>query len=286
MEPSVTRIAQRNTADAAGLFGPDSAIRRVSREAVLMLGGGRALLMQAAHPLAAAGIAAHSGYRENPWRRLERTMTAVWTVVYGTRAEAEAVGRRVRTMHERVHGRIAEPMGPYPVGTRYDATDPELLMWVHATLVDTAILIYERYVGPLGESGRDAYYADMKLLAQVFGTPVEAIPEDHAAFGAYMSERLGSEEICITGTAREIAATVLGPPVPLALRPAVELLNQVTVGLLPSRLRQEYGFSWDPARGVLLRASAEPVRRLLLPLAPAALRAIPPAREAERSEAA
>jgi uncharacterized protein (DUF2236 family) len=276
----VTRTASPNTADAAGPFRPDSTIRLVSREAVLMLGGGRALLMQAAHPLAVAGIVGHSDYRENPWRRLERTMTSVWTVVYGTREEADRVGRRVQAMHGRVHGRIEEPMGPYPAGTPYDATDPELLLWVHATLVDTALLMYERYVAPLGESQREAYYQDMKVLAQVFGTPLDVIPADLAAFRAYMHERLSSDEICVTRAARDVASTVLRPPVPLPLRPAWELLNQITIGLMPPRLREEYGFSWDPARGALLRASAGPVRRLVLPLTPAPLRFIAPGRAA------
>jgi uncharacterized protein (DUF2236 family) len=281
MAPSATRTARRSTSEP-GYFGPDSAIWKVSREAVLMLGGGRALLMQAAQPLAAAGIAAHSDYRENPWARLERTMIAVWTVVYGTRADADRVGRRVRAMHAKVRGRIAEPMGPYPAGTRYDARDPQLLMWVHATLVDTALLMYERYVGPLADADKDAYYEDMKTLARVFGTPDEVVPLDYAAFRDYMRERLSSEEICITDTARQIAWTVRHPPLPLPLRPAFELLNQVTVGLLPPRLREEYGFSWDPARGALLRGSAEPVRRVLLPLLPDALRSIAPARRAQR----
>jgi uncharacterized protein (DUF2236 family) len=264
-----------------GYFPPDAMIRRVSREAVLMLAGGRALLMQAAQPLAAAGIAGHSGYQENPWKRLDRTMTAVWTVVYGTSEEADRIGARVQAMHSRVNGRIEERMGPYPPGTVYDARDPELLMWVHATLVDTALLMYQSCVGPLTAAEREAYYQDMKLLARVFGTPDEVIPATLQDFRAYMRERLASDEICITRTAREIADTVLKPPVPLPARPAWELLNQVTIGLLPEELRKGYGFRRVPARSALLRLGAEPVRRVLVPLMPGLLRAIPPARRAE-----
>jgi uncharacterized protein (DUF2236 family) len=278
---AVTRSARRD-----GYFPPDAMIRRVSREAVLMLGGGRALLMQAAHPLAAAGIAAHSGYRENPWKRLERTMTSVWTVVYGTRDDADRVGRRVQAMHAKVTGRIEEPMGPFPAGTPYDARDPELLMWVHATLVDTALLLYQSCVGPLTPDEREGYYQDMKVLAQVFGTPLEAIPETLADFRAYMRERLSSDEIFITPTAHDISKTVLLPPVPLPARAAWELLNQITIGLLPPELREGYGFRNVPARGALLRLGAEPVRRVLVPLMPTLLRAIPPARRSELLTAA
>src|SRR6266540_3960115 len=109
-----------------GYFAPDGVAWRVGRETALLLGGGRALLLQVAHPLVAAGVAAHSDYRENPWRRLEQTMSTVWTVIYGTRSEADAAVSRVRAVHERVRGRIAAPMGPFAEGTRYSALDPEL----------------------------------------------------------------------------------------------------------------------------------------------------------------
>ena len=127
-----------------GYFAPDGAARRVSRELALMLGGGRALLLQVAHPLVAAGVAEHSGYRENPVERLEGTMNAVWAIVFGTRAQADRAARRVRVMHERVHGSLPEAMGRYPAGTRTRRWDPELLLWVHATLVDTALLVHGR----------------------------------------------------------------------------------------------------------------------------------------------
>jgi uncharacterized protein (DUF2236 family) len=269
-----------------GYFRPDSMIWRVSREGVLMLGGGRALLMQAAHPLAVAGVADHSDYRENPWLRLERTMSAVWTVVYGTREEADRVGNRVKAVHRQVRGRLTEAAGPYPAGTGYRAEDPDLLMWVHASLVDTALLMYRSYVSPLSEDEMESYYQDMKVLAMVFGTPQSAIPDSMAAFRTYMSERLRSDAICVTDTAREVTDTVLNPPVPLPLRPAFQAINFISAGFLPEKLRREYGFSWDPARRALLAASAQYVRRVLLPLTPQLIRAIPPARRADRRVAA
>ena len=168
----------------SGYFSPDSMIWQISREQLLMLGGGRALLMQVAHPLVGAGVAEYSDYRESPWRRLERTMTSVWTVVYGSRAEAERVGARVQSMHKKVHGRLSQQTGPYPEGTLYSAGDPELLLWVHATLVDTALLVYETWVGPLSETEQRDYYEDMKILARVFGTPRAVIPETLGDFRA------------------------------------------------------------------------------------------------------
>ena len=261
-----------------GYFDPDGAARRIARELALMLGGGRALLLQVAHPLVAAGVAEHSGYRENPWRRLEGTMNAVWAIVFGTRAQADRAARRVRAMHSRVHGRTSTDMGPFPAGTAYSAGDPELLLWVHATLVDTALLVHDRWVRPLGEGERSAYYEEMKTAARLFGTPDAVIPATFAGFTLYMERMLDSPELCVTPTARDIARTVMHPPLPRVLRPAMEAANLVTAGLLPSRLRAQYGLRWDPARAALVTGSREWTRRFAMPLLPARLRTVPAAR--------
>jgi uncharacterized protein (DUF2236 family) len=270
----------------AGGFTPESQIWKISREWVLMLGGGRALLLQAAHPLALAGVMEHSDYENGPWKRLERTMDAVWTAVYGDPAEAERVGRRVRAMHGRVNGTLSKPMGPFPAGTPYDARDPELLLWVHATLVDTALLMYRTYVGPLTPAEVEAYYQDMKWLARLFGTPGDAIPETYADFVAWWRAMLAGEVICVTPEARELAATVLSPPLPFVARPAWEVVKFATAGFLPAKLRSGYGFTWTPAHRAMLAASAEGVRRVVVPLLPDLARALPGARASERGLAA
>jgi uncharacterized protein (DUF2236 family) len=270
----------------AGGFTPDSTIWKVSREWVLMLGGGRALLMQAAHPLALAGVMDHSSYEDGPWDRLERTMYAVWTAVYGEPAEAERVGRRVRAMHTKVHGRLKRDMGPFPAGTPYDARDPELLMWVHATIVDTALLMYRTYVGPLSTEEQESYYQDMKVLARLFGTPDDAIPETYADFVAWFRGMLDGDVICVTPEARDVADTVLKPPLPFVAWPAWQAVNFVTAGFLPGKLRRGYGFTWTAAHRALLAGSAESLRRAVLPLLPDLARALPNARSAERVIAA
>jgi uncharacterized protein (DUF2236 family) len=259
-------------------------IWRLSRERSLLLGGGRALLMQVAHPLVAAGVSAHSDYRENPWRRLEGTMSSVWTAVFGTKAEADRIGTRVRSMHKRVRGRTTRRLGPYPAGTPYSASDPELLMWVHATLVETALTVYESWVRPLTDSERRGYYEDMKLLAKIFGTPSSVIPPTLGDFRAYMHDRVESDEICATPLAREIADSILHPPLPAPLRPAWRIVGLVTAGLLPPKLRDQYGFAWDPARRALFAGSREWVRRVTMPLLPDMVRAVPAARGAEAED--
>jgi uncharacterized protein (DUF2236 family) len=251
-----------------GYFAPEGAAWRVGRELALLLGGGRALLLQVAHPLVAAGVAEHSDFRRDPWKRLEGTMSAVWSIVFGSRAQADRAAARVRKMHARVQGRTS-------AGTPYSALDPELLMWVHATLVDTALLVHGQWVRPLGPGEQAAYYEEMKVAARLFGTPDDVIPPGLGDFRAYMDRMLEDPAISAGDTARAIAAAVMHPPLPLPLRPAMELANLITAGLMPPRLRQEYDLAWDPARAMLVRASRETTRRVLMPLLPQRLRTVP-----------
>jgi uncharacterized protein (DUF2236 family) len=265
-----------------GYFSPDRPIWWLSREWALMLGGGRALLMQAAHPLTVAGVAEHSGYDSDPWGRLERTMEVVWSCVYGTREEADRAVARVRAVHGRVRGELREALGPFPAGTPYSAEDPELLMWVQATLIDTALLMYRAYVGSLPLAAAEGYYQDMRLLGELFGIPSGYMPRDLDALYAYKRRMLASEAITATPLAREVCWVVLRPPLPRALRPVGLALNQVSVGFLPGELRRQYGFGWDPARRAMLYASTQYVKRVVLPLLPSVIRTRSEARLAER----
>ena len=129
-----------------GYFTDESMLRRVNRERALALAGPRALLMQAAHPLAVAGLLAHSDALEEPYERLARTAKVLSTIGFGSRRDADRMCARVRAMHRRVNGALASPVGPYAAGTRYRADDPELLMWVLFTLVDSATVVYDKYV--------------------------------------------------------------------------------------------------------------------------------------------
>ena len=251
-----------------GYFAPDGMAWRIGRELALLLGGGRALLLQVAHPLVAAGVAEHSNFRRDPWQRLEGTMHAVWAVVFGSRAQADRAVARVSTMHSRVRGRADG-------GTPYSARDPELLMWVHATLVDTALLVYGQWVRPVTEAEAAAYYEEMKVAARLFGTPDDVMPPTYADFRVYMAAMLDGTTIHAGETAREIAAAVMHPPLPLTVRPAMEFANLITAGLLPPRLRREYGLRWDPVRAAIARASRESTRRILMPLLPERVRTVP-----------
>jgi len=260
-------------AAAEGIYDDDAIIRRVYREHVMALAGPRALLMQAAHPVAWAGFYAQTASKDEPYERLQRTAQIVELVTYGPRRDAERATRRVRSMHGKVRGELFEAAGRFPAGTPYAADDPELLLWILATLVDSGMTVYQRYVRELTPGEREGLWQDYRIFGRMFGLPDEAMPSTYEDFRRYMRRMLDGDDLFVTDEARTTAREiVMRPPVPLAARPLVELANFVTVGLLPARIRAQYGFSWDPARGLMLRGHTEYARRLVVPLLPGRLR--------------
>ncbi|MDP9376725.1 MAG: DUF2236 domain-containing protein [Actinomycetota bacterium] len=258
------------------LFTDDSILRRVNRERSVAISGGRALLMQAAHPLAFAGFYAHTNALSDPYRRLERTALAMHSIYFGEREVAERLTRRVRAMHSKVRGTLEEDAGPFPAGTPYAADDPQLLLWVLATLVDSALVVYSKYVTPLSEAERDDYWQQYKVVGRLFGLADSDMPADILDFDAYMSDMLASGKLYVTPQARELSIDiVLNPPAPLWSRGLVEAINQTTIGLLPKEIRRQYGFSWDPLRAMALHGGAEYLRRLVVPVLPAKVRYLP-----------
>lgn len=264
-----------------GYFADDSMFRRIHREWAVALSGPRALLVMAAHPVAFAGFFAHTGALEDPYARLRRTAEVMDAIGWGPREEADRLSRRVRLMHSRVQGELRHDVGRYRQGTPYRADDPELLLWIIAALVDSALVVYQRYVTRLTRDERDAYWQDFKVIANHFGLEDADMPDTIEDFDAYMGEALRSGDLFVDEQARELAIDiVLKPPVPLLARPLVEVSNQITIGLLPKEIRRLYRFGWDPARGLAVKAGAEYTKRVLMPLIPGRARQIPQARAA------
>ncbi len=245
------------------LFPPDAVIRRVNGEAVLLLGGGRALLMQLAHPLVARAVNQHSDFRTDPFARLQRTLDTVYTIVFGSEAQAYQAAAALAAVHARIRG------------PGYEASDPDLLLWVHATLVDTALRVHRRFLGGLGDDEANRYYAEAVLVGELLGVPRSVQPPDLTEFGVYVRAMVGSLEV--TDEGREVARAVLHPRLPWAVVPVVEPLaalgRQLTVGLLPPPLRRAYGLSWDPGRQAALTA-ASVATRAVLPRLPGVLRRV------------
>ena len=244
---------------------------RVNRERVLLAGGQRALVMQLAHPLVAAGVAEHSDFPARPLERLRRTLDRSLALIYGTEEERAETTEAIRAVHARVSGASD--------GRPYSATDPDLLLWVNATLIDSTLVVYERFVRRLEERERARYYLETVQTAAAFGIPAEVIPPDLAAFRSYLRGMLAGGELRPTDESRRLVRDVLNPPLPLPLRAPIALLRQVTVALLPPRIRDMFGLRGGPiAKGSLLVASV--ASRLALPLLPPVVRQFSRARAA------
>jgi uncharacterized protein (DUF2236 family) len=235
----------------AGLYPEGSITRRVNRENVLLLGGARALLMQLAHPKVAAGVDEHSDFRSHPVRRLRRTIRMTMAIVFGDRDTALAAARAVNQTHARVKG------------NGYRALDPDLLRWVHATLVDSALVTYETFVKRVSDREREDFFQESKVLGEILGIPRERFPATAAAFADYMSGMLEGEEVRVDARARELGALVLRPRIRLLPGPAMIPFEIVTAGLLPPTLRKQYGLAWGPRQQRLYRLMVIAVPRLV-----------------------
>jgi uncharacterized protein (DUF2236 family) len=245
----------------------------------MALSGPRALLMQAAHPLAVVGLLAHSSALDEPYERLARTAEVMHTIGFGSRADADRITRRVRAMHRHVRGSLKRPVGRFAAGTEYRADDPELLLWVLFTLVDSSLVVYRAYVGGLSRDEEAALWQDYRVVGRLFGLRANDMPRTLADLDDYRRSMLDGDTLHVTDWARERARSiVLEPPVPLAARPLLETANFVTIALLPDRIREQYGFSALPpvfVRKALVRAGAEYMKRGVLPFLPRRVRLTP-----------
>jgi uncharacterized protein (DUF2236 family) len=258
--PSGTRrLPIQDPAPDPGLFGPGSVTWRVMAEPVLMLGAGRALLMQAAHPLVAEGAIEHSTYRTDPYGRFERTVEWVTVVCFGTTAEARCACRQVNRLHAAVEGRIRRSHATATVrrGSAYSGRDAELLRWVLATFVDTMLVAHDAFVGDLDDADRDQFVREWRAVAALMGMPTTTLWETRAQLSDYVASQLdaGTGEAVPGAGSRLVAETVLNPPVSsAAMRPAWAVITFMTVGLLPASTRRAYGIRWTRAHAGAHRA--------------------------------
>lgn len=260
--------------DHGALFQPESILRKVGRESVGLLGGGRALLLQLAHPLIAAAVAEHSQFRAAPLHRLEHTLDLMHAIVFGPGGQARAALRQFHASHAHVRGQLMHPAGSYAAGATYSARDPALNLWVLAALLDTQLLIYERFVAPLAPAEWLRFLDDSRLLAALLGIPPSMMPATPADFQAYMHTMLAGDTLCVTEPTRALAWAVLDPPVGFVPRACAGLVRFVTAGLLPERLREEYGLAWNVRRQARLEALSWTSRQIV-PFVPAWLRQMP-----------
>lgn len=219
-------------------LGRDSMAWRVNTEPTVILGGGRALLLQVAHPAVAAGVGDHSRYTQDPWGRLFGTLHVVMKMMFGSPEESLRHQRLLEEFHQGI-------VGTGDDGTPYRALDPALLLWVWATLVDTAVDMYRRCIGSLSDADRERYYQESKSLAVGVGVPYEMCPKDWTSFEDYY-QRVIDSDLRVTESARKVAVAIMAPPLPFGLAGVASVPQRlVTTGLLPESVRSQYGLSWS-----------------------------------------
>jgi uncharacterized protein (DUF2236 family) len=267
--------------------GPGSVVWRVGGDWTMMLGGGRALILQVAHPVVAEGVGKFSDYETAPWQRLVGTLDLYLRVIYGGPDETGAeAGRRLRDMHKRIKGVDAD-------GNHWHALDPAAFHWVHATLVQSMVEMRGRFGRPLTLAERELFYEEMCEVAKLYGLRERDMPPDWTAFEGYFDamvrDELRDSEL-LQNVIRTISRPVKPPVVPIpdqlwhiASRPGAELGNLVTVGSLPPILRRRLGLHWSRERELALRAQQRAIRGLF-PLLPDRLRLMPPALAARRGQ--
>jgi uncharacterized protein (DUF2236 family) len=256
-----------------GLFGPDSVSWRVHRETTVLFGGARALLMHAAHPLVIAGARDSGFYEHNPWKRLERTLHLTYAITFGTTEDARRAAGRINEVHRTVKGvdRVT--------GKRYDAMNPDLLLWVHACLVDSALLFERLTVGRLGEGDRERFHGEQMVAAELLGLPRERIPPTVAGLRAYIQEVVDGDALVVTPAAHRVSRLFREPPPEAQWRPVLRAVSWWAFGTLPDSLRERYGLGWGFGDRVRLRASLAALKSFR-PALPRRYRWILPAQEA------
>jgi uncharacterized protein (DUF2236 family) len=240
--------------DDPGFFGPESVSWRVHRETTVLFGGARALLMQAAHPLVIAGARRTGFYERDPWKRLERTLALTYGLTFGTRAEARRAADRINRVHRSVKG-VDEV-----TGQPYDAMDPELLLWVHACLVDSALLFERLTVGRLSLEERERFHREQMVAAELLGLPRERIPPSTAALRAYIADVVAGDTLMVTDAALSVAELFRSPPRDATWRPVLRAVSWWAFGSLPSPLRDRYGVRWGLPQQAAMRATLAGLR--------------------------
>jgi uncharacterized protein (DUF2236 family) len=257
-----------------GYFGPGSATWKIASEVVINLGGARAVLMQIAHPLVAMGVSEHSSYVTDPFGRTEHTFMLGQMLTFGSIATARDAARTINRLHTHVHGKLPDAAGTYSSGTPYRASDPELLLWVFATLIDTILYTYPIFIGPLSLQEQEQYYQESKTLGHLLGLSHADMPSNVQDLCQYVSEMVHSGRLAATPQSRQLARHVLFPRTPAFLRPLLHMNAQVTSALLPQPIREIYGIEWSPRQQRAFELSMRGLRTVT-PRLPLSLRILP-----------
>lgn len=257
-----------------GYFGSESMTWKIGQESILLLGGARAVLMQLAHPLVAMGVSEHSSYMTKPFQRTEHTFVLGQMLTFGNTATARKAAHTINTLHKHVSGTLPVDAGAFAQDTAYNARDPKLLLWVHATLADTILRIYPLFVGPLTYDEQNQYYQESKMMGHLLGLTNADMPSTVDDLYEYVHDMVYSNQLAATPQARQIVRQVLYPPLPNVLRPLLHLNLHITTALLPQPVREIYGLEWNAKRQKVFDITAIGIRNTY-PRLPDKVRVIP-----------
>ena len=253
------RVAAECKNPRAGLFGPDTKFWEINREALVFLGGGRAVLLQTAHPFVAHGVDQHSKTKTDPLGRGQRTFMNVFAMVFGDLQTATKCAKRVHAIHDRIHGAISERVGAFDNGSRYDANDEDALFWVSATLWDTAMQVHELMHGPVSLADKNRYFEESKKFSYLFGIPDSAMSKDWTEFEAYNRRMWASDTLAVGRPARDLYRFLFSTPEPWQ-QPIMDWFKIMTAGLLPPRVRHMYGMDFGWAEQRIFNVSIRAIR--------------------------
>jgi len=278
LESALDLVRAKAAGPVEGIFGPSSLTWRIDREAAIFLGAGRALLLQLAHPWVAAAVAEHSRTFADPIGRFHRTFDVVFTMVYGSRDKALAAARHLHQRHAGIVGHLPEAIGPFEAGSPYFANEVSALRWVHATLVESAVMVHDLILPPLSAEEREQYWAESRIYAALFGLMPPDLPADWGSFVAYNEAMASSETLTVGAAARDIAGQIFAGHRPW-LRPP-KWYQALTARMLPERLRTGFGLNFGEQEN---RAADRALAciRWAYPRLPARLRYVGPYQEAQ-----
>jgi uncharacterized protein (DUF2236 family) len=277
LERELSLVCKEAAGSREGVFGPNSMTWRVARESALFLGAGRALLLQLAHPWVAHAIAQHSRALADPLGRFHRTFLVMFTMIFGTLEQALAASRRLHCRHAAVTDTLPTTAGPFAAGSSYCANEASALLWVYATLIETAVQAHDLLLPPLSTGERERYYTESRLLAALFGIPQERLPPNWKAFAAYTHSMLGSDVLTVTAEGGTIAEQMLKGHPHWLLAPSS--YRALTASMLPQRRQKDFGLRSGQVERRLVEAAIASLRRIY-PLLPERMRFVGPYHEA------
>jgi uncharacterized protein (DUF2236 family) len=276
LERELSSLQESHLKPSWGMFGPDSALWKVNRESIVLLGAGRALLLQLSHPLIATAVAEHSNVLHDPIRRLHQTFNIMFKMVFGTMEQCLEASRTLHRRHSGIRGCLSESLGSFRRGTSYDANEETLLQWVHATLVETASLVYTSALPPLSNDEQEQYYQESRRMAGLFGLASGSLPPTWGAFRGYFEETCRCGILCTSGSARDFVGRMLNT----YLNHLPVWYRAVTAQMLPPVLREALELPYSEADQTKATRAWKWVRQIH-PLLPYHLRYVGPYQEAQ-----